>query len=148
MDRQFDEQLDTLGFDNALESDPETPEAFAGRRLDFGDEDFVTLGGVVSEVLEAEDEAVRDSDAEWLETEWLETSGDSAPGESVEAFAERLAREWSSRKPAGPDAESRRAALIKDHADTLAAARLRCGERCFDRYRRHLWGEPMMEAAE
>jgi len=29
-----------------------------------------------------------------------------------------------------------------------ALMRLRCGARCFDRYRRELWGEPMMEAAE
>jgi hypothetical protein len=29
-----------------------------------------------------------------------------------------------------------------------ALMRLRCGERCFERYRRHLWGEPLFEAAE
>lgn len=29
-----------------------------------------------------------------------------------------------------------------------ALMRLSCGARCFDRYRRHLWGEPLMEAAE
>lgn len=29
-----------------------------------------------------------------------------------------------------------------------ALMRLACGERCFARYRRELWGEPMMEAAE
>ena len=29
-----------------------------------------------------------------------------------------------------------------------ALMRLKCGERCFERYRRHLWGEPLMEAAE
>jgi hypothetical protein len=29
-----------------------------------------------------------------------------------------------------------------------ALMRLSCGARCFDRYRRHLWGEPLMQAAE
>lgn len=29
-----------------------------------------------------------------------------------------------------------------------ALMRLACGARCFDRYRRHLWGEPLMVAAE
>lgn len=29
-----------------------------------------------------------------------------------------------------------------------ALMRLKCGERCFDRYRRELWGEPLMAAAE
>jgi hypothetical protein len=29
-----------------------------------------------------------------------------------------------------------------------ALTRLSCGARCFDRYRRHLWGEPLLEAAE
>lgn len=29
-----------------------------------------------------------------------------------------------------------------------ALMRLSCGARCFDRYRRHLWGEPLMVAAE
>jgi hypothetical protein len=34
------------------------------------------------------------------------------------------------------------------HIAEGALMRLRCGERCFARYRRELWGEPMMEAAE
>jgi hypothetical protein len=29
-----------------------------------------------------------------------------------------------------------------------ALMRLKCGARCFERYRRHLWGEPLLEAAE
>ena len=29
-----------------------------------------------------------------------------------------------------------------------ALMRLKCGARCFERYRRHLWGEPRLEAAE
>ena len=29
-----------------------------------------------------------------------------------------------------------------------ALMRLQCGARCFERYRRHLWGEPLLEAAE
>ena len=86
--------------------------------------EFEELAWLESAVQSAEAEAADSSEAEWLETEWLETPGGSdAP--SVEAFAERLGREWSRRRGGDPAPEPMRAWLLQDHADTLAGARLR-----------------------
>ena len=143
MDRQFGERFDPLGLESAFAPDPESEiDRFGGEPLSFDEaeffadphprrgapleEDLAWLG----EVLEAEDEAHEASPAQWLEAEWLDTSGETAGGgETVEAFAERVGREWSQRLNGEPSAEAKRAALIADYADTMAGARWRYGKK-------------------
>lgn len=69
--------------------------------LSLGDETILETVGedewLGEMVLDAEHEAAGQSTAEWLEAEWLDTSGETAVGETLEAFCGRLGREWSQR---------------------------------------------------
>lgn len=60
-------------------------------------------------------------------------------GESVEAFADRLSRDWSRLSNGQVDAETKRAALVTDYQRTLDGARRRYGSKYSEQAIRHAW---------
>jgi peptidoglycan hydrolase-like protein with peptidoglycan-binding domain len=60
-------------------------------------------------------------------------------GESVEAFADRLSRDWSRLSNGQVDAETKRAALITDYQRTLDGARRRYGTKYPEQTIRRAW---------
>ncbi len=140
--RQDEERLDPAGLEVPFaEGIDETESPYALTELTLGEETFATtpteegawseaegLSWLESAVQAAETQAAEASEAEWLETEWLEAPS-SEDAEGVESFAERIGREWSSRRKGDPTPDAMRAWLIRDHEDTLAGAKLRWGGR-------------------
>lgn len=129
-------RFDSLYFESALAEDYDAAEDRSWQpALELGEEGYLSAESYapqddedprfLGEVQSAEHEAAAASDAEWLEAEWLEAPAGSGAGETIEAFCERLGREWSQRLKGEPSADAMRRGLLRDHEDTLAAARLR-----------------------